>query len=75
MATIACTSMATELILGKSIEELKEYKTDEIAKVLGGVPTSKEYSLDLVKSAIEDAVRDYTKRQAKLEKQKKNAKK
>lgn len=75
VATIACTSMATELILGKSIEELKEYKTDEIAKVLGGVPTSKEYSLDLVKSAIEDAVRDYTKRQAKLEKQKKNAKK
>ena len=75
VATIACSSMATELILGKTIEELKEYKVEEISKVLGGLPTSKEYSLTLVKAALEDAIRDYTKKQAKLEKQKKNAKK
>lgn len=75
VATIACTSMATELILGKTIDELKEYQVEEISKVLGGLPTSKEYSLTLVKSAIEDAIKDYTKRQAKLGKQKKNAKK
>ena len=75
VATIACSSMATELILGKTIEELKEYKVEEISKVLGGIPTSKEYSLVLVKTAIEDAIRDYNKKQVKLEKQKKNAKK
>ena len=75
VATIACSSMATELILGKTIEELKDYKVEEISKVLGGVPTSKEYTLSLVKAAIEDAIRDYNKKQIKLEKQKKNAKK
>ena len=75
MATIACSSMATELILGKTIEELKEYRVEEISKVLGGIPTSKEYSLVLVKTAIEDAIRDYNKKQVKLEKQKRNAKK
>ena len=75
VATIACSSMATELILGKTIEELKEYKVEEISKVLGGVPTSKEYALSLVKAAIEYAIRDYNKKQIKLEKQKKNAKK
>lgn len=75
VATIACSSMATELILDKTIEELKEYKTDEISKVLGGIPTSKEYVLVLVKMAIEDAIKDYNKKQAKLLKQTKNAKK
>lgn len=75
VATIACSSIATELVLGKTIDELKEFKTEEIVKVLGNIPSNKEYSLVLIKEAILDAIKDYNKKLLKQNKEKKNAKK
>lgn len=74
VATIACSSMATELVLGQTLEELKEYKADDVRKVLGGIPSTKEYSITLVKEAVVDAVNDYNKKQIKLMKKNKSAK-
>lgn len=74
VATIACSSIATELVLNRTLDDLKTFKTQEIIKVLDSIPESKEYSLTLVKEAIVDAVKDFIKKQARLNKQNKSAK-
>lgn len=67
-AAITTTSVATELIKGKTIEEALQVKNSQIVEILGGLPAQKIHCSILAEEAIKAAVEDYYKRKEKLEK-------
>ncbi|OGR88689.1 MAG: iron-sulfur cluster assembly scaffold protein [Elusimicrobia bacterium RIFCSPLOWO2_01_FULL_60_11] len=58
-AAIATSSIATELIKGKSIQEALAIKDEQVAKALGGLPAIKMHCSVLAHDAIQAAVADY----------------
>ncbi len=78
VAAIASSSMATELIKGKTIDEALHFDNNEVIKALGELPVHKIHCSVLAKEAIEDAINKYLKKQErakkKAEKQKELAK-
>ncbi len=73
VAAITTTSVATELIKGKTIEEALKVKNSQIIEILGGLPTQKIHCSILAEEAIKAAIEDYYKKQKKLEKTNKNS--
>lgn len=67
-AAITTTSVATELIKGKTIEEALQVKNSQIVEILGGLPAQKIHCSILAEEAIKAAVDDYYKRKEKAEK-------
>ncbi len=67
-AAITTTSVATELIKGKTIEEALQVKNSQIVDILGGLPAQKIHCSILAEEAIKAAVDDYYKRKEKAEK-------
>ena len=67
-AAITTTSVATELIKGKAIEEALQVKNSQIVEILGGLPAQKIHCSILAEEAIKAAVDDYYKRKEKAEK-------
>lgn len=67
-AAITTTSVATELIKGKTIEQALEVKNSQIVEILGGLPAQKIHCSILAEEAIKAAVEDYYKRKEKQEK-------
>jgi nitrogen fixation NifU-like protein len=62
-SAIAASSMATELIKGKSIDELERFFTnDDIVDALGGLPPVKIHCSVLAHEALTAALEDYKKR-------------
>ena len=62
-SAIAASSMATELIKGRSIEELeKNFSNDNIVNALGGLPPVKIHCSVLAHEALSAALEDYKKR-------------
>ena len=64
-AAITTTSVATELIKGKTIEEALKVKNSEIIEILGGLPTQKIHCSVLAEEAIKAAIDNYYKRKDK----------
>ncbi|MGI5835181.1 MAG: Fe-S cluster assembly scaffold protein NifU [Chloroflexota bacterium] len=58
-AAIASSSMATELVKGKTIEEALATTKDEIVKALGGLPEAKIHCSVLATDALQKAIEDY----------------
>jgi nitrogen fixation NifU-like protein len=58
-AAIATTSVATELIEGKTIEEALQVTNKDVMEVLGGLPPVKVHCSLLAEEAIKAAVDDY----------------
>ena len=58
-ATIACGSMATELVKGKSIAEALSITSEEILNSLGGLPEENLHCSILAANTLRAAVRDY----------------
>ena len=58
-AAIATTSVATELIAGKTIEEALQVTNQDVMEVLGGLPPVKVHCSLLAEEAIKAAVDDY----------------
>lgn len=64
-AAIVSSSVATEIIKGKTVEEALKVTNEEILNIVGGLPDHKIHCSILAKEAIEKAVADYRKKQAK----------
>ncbi len=58
-AAIACSSKATEMVMGKSIDEAKSLTRDEVAKELKGLPPEKVSCSNLAPDAIRAAIDNY----------------
>lgn len=58
-SAIASSSVATELIKGKSVSEALALTNEEVVEALGGLPAHKIHCSVLAKEAIEAAVKDY----------------
>ena len=63
-AAIATSSMATELIKGKSVEEALKLSNAAVVEALEGLPPQKIHCSVLAEEAVRAAVEDYEKRKA-----------
>ena len=64
-SAIASSSMATELIKGKPVEEARQLTNKAVAEALDGLPDYKMHCSVLAQEAIEAALQDYESRQGK----------
>lgn len=62
-AAIASSSMATELIKGKTIDEALAITNKAVADALDGLPPVKMHCSILAEEAIEEAIKDYKEKQ------------
>ena len=59
---IACSSMATEMILGKPVDEAYQISEQVVADALGGIPEYKMLCSNLAPEAIRRAIDDWRSR-------------
>jgi nitrogen fixation NifU-like protein len=62
-AAIATSSMITELVKGKTLEEALEISNRSVAEALGGLPARKMHCSNLAADALLSAVNDYRNKQ------------
>ena len=62
-AAIATSSMVTDLVKGKSIEEALHISNKAVAEALGGLPRIKMHCSVLAEQALRAAIDDYKKKQ------------
>jgi nitrogen fixation protein NifU and related proteins len=61
-AAVATSSMSTELIVGKTVEEALEITNNVVAEALDGLPSQKMHCSNLAEEAVREAINDYKKR-------------
>ena len=64
-SAIASSSMATELIIGQPLSEVKKLTNKAVAEALDGLPAYKMHCSVLAEEAIQSALEDYQKRTGK----------
>lgn len=62
-AAIATSSMVTEMVKGKTIEEALQITNKAVAEALGGLPPVKMHCSNLAADALHEAIKDYQKKQ------------
>ena len=62
-AAIATSSMVTELVKGRTIDEALEISNKAVVEALGGLPPVKMHCSVLAEQALKSAIEDYRKRQ------------
>ncbi|HPF88359.1 MAG TPA: Fe-S cluster assembly scaffold protein NifU [Candidatus Limiplasma sp.] len=63
-AAVATSSMATEMIIGKTVEEALALTNKEVTDALGGLPPVKLHCSVLAEESIHAALEDYKKKHA-----------
>lgn len=58
-AAVATSSMATEMIKGKTLEEAETLTNSSVIEALGGLPSEKIHCSVLAEQAIKAAIKDY----------------
>jgi len=66
-AAIATSSMATEMVKGKTIEDAIKITNNVVAEALGGLPAVKMHCSVLAEEALESALTDYFKKKGEPE--------
>jgi len=61
-AAIATSSMVTEMVKGKAIEEALQISNRAVAQALGGLPAQKMHCSNLAADALKKAIEDYLSR-------------
>jgi nitrogen fixation protein NifU and related proteins len=57
--TIAAASVASELLAGRPVEDLRHVKAEEIERALEGLPADRQHAADIVAGALRAAAGDY----------------
>ncbi len=66
-AAVATSSMVTELVKGKTLEEALKITNKTVAEALDGLPPIKMHCSNLAEEAIKSAIEDYRKKNEKKE--------
>ncbi|MBO4854467.1 MAG: Fe-S cluster assembly scaffold protein NifU [Oscillospiraceae bacterium] len=66
-SAIASSSMATEMIKGKPLSEVKKLTNQAVTEALDGLPAHKIHCSVLAEEAIQSALEDYRRRQEEAE--------
>lgn len=67
-AAIATSSMVTEMVKGKTIDEALEISNRAVAEALGGLPYQKLHCSVLAEQALGAAIKDYYRRENEISK-------
>ncbi len=65
-AAISTSSISTEMIKGKTLEEALKLKNTDVVNSLGGLPKVKIHCSVLAEEAIHQAIADYYRKEGKL---------
>lgn len=65
-AAIATSSISTEMIIGKTVDEALQLKNSDVVEALDGLPPVKIHCSLLAEEAIREAIADYFRKQGKL---------
>jgi len=65
-AAVATSSMVTELVKGKTLEEAMAVSNAVVAEALGGLPETKMHCSNLAADAVHAAIKDYLSKKNKV---------
>ncbi|ABA89100.1 NifU-like domain protein [Syntrophotalea carbinolica DSM 2380] len=58
-AAIASSSMMSELVIGKTLQQALDLTNDQVADALGGLPAPKLHCSNLAADALHEAIKNY----------------
>ena len=64
-AAIATSSMITEMVIGKTLEEAEKISKKAVAEALDGLPPAKMHCSNLAADALQDAIKDFREKKAR----------
>ena len=64
-SAIATSSMVTEMVLGKTLEEAEQVSNKAVAEALDGLPPTKMHCSNLAADALHGAIKDYKEKHGK----------
>lgn len=64
-AAIATSSMVTEMVMGKTLDEALKISNQAVAEALGGLPPAKMHCSNLAADALHEAIKDYIEKKGK----------